>query len=150
MMQELARAGASSMVIRGLALELTTAGFGTNRGLPQKDFAGEARRLFVFVRDKIRYVKDIDGVETLHPAEWVLRLGAGDCDDKSILLAALLLSIGHTPRFIAVAFQPDEYSHVWVQDYLNNGWIDMEPTEALAFGQSIPLTRAVSTITLDV
>lgn len=150
MMQELARAGASSMIIRGLALDLVTAGFGTNRGLPQKDFSGEARRLFVFVRDKIRYVKDINGVETLHPAEWVLQLGAGDCDDKSILLAALLLSLGHDVRFKAVAFTPDEFSHVWVQVYLNGDWVDMEPTETLAFGRSIPLRDAAQTITLDV
>lgn len=137
------------MVIRGLALKLTSAGFGTRSGLAQKDFTGEARRLFSFVRDEIRYVKDIDGVETLHPAEWVLGLRAGDCDDKSILLAALLLSLGHTPRFKAVAFSDDEFSHVWLQDYLGEAWVDLEPTELFPFGQSIPLGQAVSTITLD-
>jgi transglutaminase-like putative cysteine protease len=137
------------MVIRGLALKLTNGGFGTRSGLAHKDFAGETRRLFTFVRDEIRYVKDIDGVETLHPADWVLGLRAGDCDDKAILLSALLLSIGHTPRFKAVAFTEDEYSHVWLQDYLEPDWVDLEPTELFPFGQSIPLGQAVSTITLD-
>jgi transglutaminase-like putative cysteine protease len=137
------------MLIRATALDLTSAGFGGARGLPQHDFTGEARRLFEFVRDRIRYVKDCDGVELLHPAEWVLRLGAGDCDDKAILLAALLLSIGHTPRFVAVAFEPDSFSHVWVQDYLAGRWIDLEATEALPFGQAIPLQDAAKIITLD-
>jgi transglutaminase-like putative cysteine protease len=137
------------MAIRGLALQLTNRGFGTSTGLAQKDFGGEARRLFEFVRDKIRYVKDIDGIETLHPAEWVLSIGAGDCDDKSILLSALLLSIGHTPRFVAVAFAPDEFSHVWVQDYVSGGWVDLEATENLSFGQSVPLKDAVKIIYLD-
>lgn len=137
------------MTVRGLALELTSAGFGSFHGLPQKDFHGEARRLFEYVRDRIRYVKDIDGVETLHPPEWVLKLGAGDCDDKSILLAALLLSIGHTPRFIAVAFEPDVFSHVWVQDLLDGQWVDLEATESLPFGQHVPLRDAVRIITLD-
>lgn len=149
-MRQLARTGSQSPTIRGLALELTSKGFGSAAGLPQKDFSGEARRLFEYVRDKIRYIKDIDGVETLHPAEWVLRQAAGDCDDKSILLSALLLSIGHTPRFIAVAFEPDQFSHVWVQDYLNDRWVDLEATETLPFGRSIPLRDAVKTITLDV
>lgn len=137
------------MVIRKLALDLTGQGFGTAGGLPQKDFTGEAKRLCQYVRDQIRYVWDIQGVETLHPAEWVLKVGQGDCDDKAILLAALLLSIGHFPRFAAVAFEPDQFSHVWVQDYLNNAWVDLEPTENLPFGQSVPLRDAVKVITLD-
>jgi transglutaminase-like putative cysteine protease len=137
------------MEIRGLALRLTSQGFGGRAGLAQKDFTGEARRLFNFVRDQIRYVKDIEGVETLHTAETVLRLGAGDCDDKAILLAALLLSIGHTPRFKAVAFETDNYSHVWTQDFLDGAWVDMEPTELVGFGRSVPLDAAVSTMTLD-
>lgn len=148
-MQQLAREGSRSMLIRGLALELTGAGFGGPQGLPQKDFTGEARRLFEFVRDQIRYVKDIDGVENLHPAEWVMAIRQGDCDDKSILLAALLLSIGHTPRFIAVAFEPEAFSHVWVQDFLDDKWVNLEPTEQLPFGQSVPLKDAVATMTWD-
>ena len=137
------------MEIRGLALSLAGQGYGTPRGLAQKDFAGEARRVFMFVRDEIRYIRDIDGVETLHAADWVLRLRAGDCDDKAILLAALLLSIGHTVRFKAVAFDPGDFSHVWTQDCLGGQWVDMEPTELLAFGQAVPLAGAFQTITLD-
>jgi transglutaminase-like putative cysteine protease len=118
--------------------------------LPQKDEVGEARRLFVFVRDQIRYVKDPDGAEMLHPPEWVLVQKAGDCDDKAILLASLLLSIGHTPRFIAMAEEWDLFSHVWVQDYLDGGWVDLETTEPLPFGQAVPLHNAVQLLTLDV
>jgi transglutaminase-like putative cysteine protease len=137
------------MEIRSLALDLAGRGYGTARGLAQKDFTGEARRLFTFVRDQIRYVRDIDGVETLHAADWVLKLRAGDCDDKAILLAALLLSIGHTVRFKAVAFDPGEFTHVWSQTCLGGRWVDMEPTELVAFGQSVPLADAFATITLD-
>lgn len=138
------------MPVRHRAVDLTTRGFGDGTGLQQKDFLGEAERLLAFVRDDIRYVKDIDGVETLHDPVTLLRLGAGDCDDKAILLASLLLSIGHTPRYIAVGFAPGEYSHVWVQDYLNDQWVDLEPTEPIPFGQSIPMAGVVETITQDI
>lgn len=138
------------MPVRNRAVDLTTRGFGDGTGLQQKDFLGEAERLLAFVRDDIRYVKDIDGVETLHDPVTLLRLGAGDCDDKAILLASLLLSIGHTPRYIAVGFAPDEYSHVWVQDYLDDQWVDLEPTEPIPFGQSIPMAGVVETITQDI
>lgn len=148
-MARLAREGSRSPQIRRLAVELTTKGFWTGRGLPQKDFAGETRRLTEFVRDEIRYVGDIEGVETLHDPVTVIRQGAGDCDDKSLLLASLLLAIGHTPRFKAVAFVEDGYSHVWTQDRIGGRWLDLETTEPVPFGQSVPLTGAVSFLTQD-
>jgi transglutaminase-like putative cysteine protease len=84
----------------------------------------------------------------LHHAETILEIGAGDCDDKAILLAALLLSIGHTPQFIAVAFQLDNYSHVWVRDYVRGKWLDLEGTEPIECGNRIPKAGAVSHLTL--
>lgn len=138
------------MPVRKLAVELTTAGFMQGTGLKQKDFAGEAERCLTFVRDGIRYVRDIEGVETLHDAVTVLRMGAGDCDDKAILLAAMLLSIGHQVRYIAVAFQPDAFEHVWLQDYINGKWVDLEPTEPIPFGQSIPTDKVRATLTQDI
>jgi hypothetical protein len=152
-MKQWAVKGSELPVIRQKALQLTSDGFGTSRGLASKDVMGETRRLFVFVRDKIRYVMDTEGVELLHPADWILAQAAGDCDDKSILLAALLLSIGHRPRFKAVAFESDEngpvFSHVWVQDFVGGQWVDLETTEHLSVGQSVPLGNAIRTITLE-
>lgn len=136
-MRRLARKGSLDQRVRNLAVEITTDGFLDGRGLQQKDFGGEALRLLAFVRDEIRYVLDPEGVEMLHDPVTVLRIGAGDCDDKAILLASLLLSIGHTPRFIALAFQPELFEHVWVQDRINNRWIDLEPTEPIPYGDAV-------------
>lgn len=146
-MARLARKGLQNQTVRNKAVELTTAGFLNGQGLQQKDFAGEARRCLAFVRDDIRYVMDTDGVELLHDPEYLLQIGAGDCDDKAILLAALLGSIGHTTRFIAVAFEPGVYCHVWVQDYLAGQWVNMEPTEPIPFGSTVPLGNAVDFLT---
>jgi len=96
------------------------------------------------VRDEIRYVQDTNGIELLHDPVTLLEIGAGDCDDKSILLASLLESIGHRTRFVAVAFEPDRFSHVWVQDYLDGRWVDLEPTEPLPFGVRVPTGGAVA------
>ena len=149
-MAQLARKGLRDQRIRNLAVALTTDGFLSGTGLQQKDFEGEARTLHEFVRDQIRYVRDTDGVELLHDPVTLLQIGAGDCDDKAILLASLLGSIGHPTRFVAVAFEPDCYSHVWVQDYLNGAWVDLEPTEPLPFGRTVPLSGAVSTMEQEV
>lgn len=139
------------MEVRNVAVEITTRGFWNGRGLKQKDFTGEARRCLEYVRDNIRYVRDIADVETLHDPVTLLKIGAGDCDDKAILLAALLLSIGHDRlRFIAMAQAPDQYGHVWLQDYIGGCWVDLEPTEPIPFGSSVPKTGAVSFLTLDI
>ncbi len=97
--------------------------------LPQKDYAGEVRRLFYFVRDRIRYRHDVRGVETLQTPEATLRLKQGDCDDKSTLLAALLESIGKRTRFVAVGFVPGQFAHVYPQVNLAGKWLGLETTE---------------------
>lgn len=109
----------------------------------QKDFRGEVANLHAYVRDRIRYVKDINGVETLHTPPRILEQGQGDCDDKSVLLATLLETIGHPTRFVAVGFDPWRLSHVYVEtligDKNNPGqWLPLETTEPVEPGWSPP------------
>lgn len=121
-MAELIRLGKKTLPIRLLALDLT-------KHLRQKDWAGEIASLHRYVRDNIRYVKDINGVETLHTPEKILELKQGDCDDKSILLASLLESIGHPARIVAIGISPFAYCHVLVETKLRNKWVPLETTE---------------------
>lgn len=143
LMAALARRGTHSAEIRNLAVRLTM-------GLANKDFGGEACACLNFVRNNIRYVQDIYDIETIAPPNWLLKIGAGDCDDMATLLGSLLTAIGHRARFIAVAFEPDQFTHVWVQDYLADGWLDLEPTEDYDCGRSVPLGDAVDFIFQDV
>lgn len=106
--------------------------------LSQKDIYGEVKRLFLFVRDNIRYIKDIRGIETLHTPEKILEQRAGDCDDKSVLIAALLESIGYECRFVAVAFKFNIFTHVFTQVKLRGKWISLETTEPWAMGKAAP------------
>jgi hypothetical protein len=127
----LVRKGKTSMPVRYRALDLT-------KHLQQKDFTGEVAALHNYVRDEIRYVKDIDGVETLHDSEHILTQKAGDCDDKSILLASLLQSIGHPARLVAVALKPHQYCHVFVETLIGRKWIPLETTEPVEMGWEYP------------
>lgn len=119
------------MGIRELAGELTDP-------LPQQDYAGEVRVLHAFVRDQIRYVGDVSELETLHTPRAILELGRGDCDDKSVLLATLLESINHKTRFVAGAFEPGMFSHVWVETLLGSSWYPLETTKPVPAGWSPP------------
>jgi transglutaminase-like putative cysteine protease len=116
------------------------------RDLRQKDIYGEAKRVHQFVRDKIRYVKDIRGVETLQTPIQTLRIGQGDCDDKSTLVATMLETLGHQTRFKAVGFGDDgSFSHVFPQVKMNGKWITLETTEPWPIGRNPKKVKNVMT-----
>jgi len=90
--------------------------------------------LYRFVRDSIRYVQDVNEIETVQEPQKTLEFGAGDCDDKATLLAALLESIGHPTRFVAIGFEPGIFSHVYVESRIGDSWVAMETTEPVEMG----------------
>lgn len=139
-MAKLARDGKKAVPVRLAALQIT-------QHLKQKNWLGEIRALHAFVRDRIRYVRDVRGVETLQDPIRTLQFRAGDCDDKSTLLAALLLSIGHPVRFHAIGFRRGAYSHVYTETRHGNRWIPLETTEHVAAGMA---PRAVSHMVANV
>jgi hypothetical protein len=116
---------------RNLALSMVS-------NLPQKSFVREVHLLHEFVRDRIRYVKDIAGVETVQTPDVTMHLRAGDCDDKAVLLASLLESIGHPTRFVAIGTTPERYSHVFVETRIGQKWIALDPTEPFEAGWRPP------------
>ena len=104
--------------------------------VPNKGYAQEARLLFYFVRDEIRYTRDPNGVEMIQTPDKTLALGHGDCDDMAVLLATMLESVGHPTRFFAAGFFGEPISHVWTETLIGNRWFAMDPTESeLDFGQ---------------
>lgn len=109
--------------------------------LASKNWNGEIAALFSFVRDRVRYVLDPNGVETLATPARLLRERTGDCDDKVTLLAALLEAIGHPTRFVAVGFSPGALTHVYLETKAGNAWIPLETTEAVQMGE-LPFAAA--------
>jgi len=126
-MRKLVRENKTNIKLRRLALSLV-------KDNDQKNWLGEVRDLHAYVRDHIRYVKDVDGIETVHSPEQVLNFGQGDCDDKSILLATLLATIGHPTRFVAIGLRPGIFQHVFVETKIGNKWIPLETTEPVEVG----------------
>ena len=121
-MGELAREGADT--------ELAT--FLCRRGVAElpsgAPLAWNALALCALVRRLIRY--QTEDPETLVGLEALLWLGAGDCDDVSIALAALLLRCGWPVRWL-VGFQGDQGVHVWLQTRVPEDgapWLDCDPS----------------------
>lgn len=126
-MRRLTREGKKNWVIRRKAMDLVQ-----NNG--QKAYGAEVRDIFHFVRDQIRYLQDIRGIETLSAPHITLELGQGDCDDKCVLLASLLESINHPTRFVAISLRPGIFSHVLVETKIGRRWVALETTEPVEMG----------------
>lgn len=127
-----ARKGKTDPTVRMLAVELT-------KTLAQKDYKGEVKYLTEFVRDRIRYIRDIYQVEYLQTPYATLKARSGDCDDKSVLLASLLLSIGHPTRFVACDSSGNGvFNHVYVETKLGRVWVPLETTEPVDAGCRMP------------
>lgn len=97
----------------------------------------EAVRIHRFVRDRIRYTRDVRGVETLHTPTQILRQRQGDCDDKSVLIASLLESIGHKTRFVAIGYG-GSFCHVYPEVNIRGQWVPLEATENWPAGKAPP------------
>lgn len=120
-------------IVRTKAEELT-------RDLPARNWFAQIRALHEFVRDQIRYLRDPVSVERVATPQATLEIGQGDCDDKATLLAALLDSIGHPTRFVAVGFKGQGFSHVLVETKISNtgndrrDWLPLETIIPVAAG----------------
>jgi len=79
-----------------------------------------------------------ENAETLQSPVVTLQLGAGDCDDHSTLIAALLRSLGYNVQFKTVATSvsdPTQFSHVYaiVQDKRTAEWKALDSTVPRSF-----------------
>lgn len=111
------------------------------RNVPNKQWLMEAGAILKWVQRHIRYTMDIQGVETLQTPVQTLRLGQGDCDDHSMLIASLLMAINRPARFVAVGRMPNSFEHVFTQTKVGDKWVTLESTE-----ENWPLGRTYSKI----
>jgi transglutaminase-like putative cysteine protease len=118
--------GARSWRVRQAAIEAVR---GVERGMHEID------SVFNYVKDNIEF-RGENG-ETLQAPRVTLELGAGDCDDQSMLASAMLKWLGYATRFrtISLSSSPEEFSHVYaeVRDKQTGQWIPLDTTVERAY-----------------
>lgn len=130
--QALIRQGVKDFYVRQKAIDILF-----EKGIRAKDYLGEIKALFEWVQQNVRYTKDPFRLEVLHSARRILELRAGDCDDMTILLGAMLESIGHPIRLVIVGptpVRPDLFSHIYLEVYLKGRWIALDATMHFPMG----------------
>lgn len=122
MMTKIARERSGDPKVRKLALNILAF-----YNVPSHFYIDESIAIADYIKKKVRYVRDPDGIEYLQdPKDLIEQMeianAQGDCDDMALLTATLLLSIGHQPKFRAVRYSKSfgNYNHIYVVDYENN------------------------------
>ena len=103
--------------------------------VPPKQYGGEVVAVHAWVRANIRYVRDVEGVETLADPIATINMHAGDCDDQAVVVATLLLAIGHKCRYVAIGPAPGALCHVFTDTLVGNQWVAVETTENWPVGR---------------
>jgi len=142
----LIRQGVKDFYVRQKAIDILF-----EKDIPAKDYLGEINALFRWVQQNIRYTKDPIRLEVLHSAKRILELRAGDCDDMTILLGAMLESVGHPVRLVIVGptpVHPDLFSHIYLEVFYKGKWIPLDATMPYPMGWA-PQTYIKKVISLD-
>jgi transglutaminase-like putative cysteine protease len=113
---------------------------------PRKNFPAQARKIWDYFLKRWKYVKDPWGMETVTVNPRAVYnlvmghnggvggpggLGAGDCDDSTVGLGAMMMSVGFPVR-IATTAPPGApgigFTHVFPQVAIPGyGWVTMDP-----------------------
>ncbi len=123
--------------------------------VPGHDDRRAIEAIFYYVRNKIIYRRDAaGGQDDIADAREPIRLGYGDCDDLTVLLATLLGLAGYTSRFVVARFDGEKkartrpgvrtlpraplaasdeatgFQHVYleVEQPDGSGWLPLDPT----------------------
>lgn len=107
------------------------------RAVPAYDEFGEAQAVYNWVQRNIRFTKDPLTKEKLYPPQELLKIRAGDCDDISMLLGAMLLALGYPARLVTIAANasdPNEFSHVYVETEIPPGSGNWIAADAARYG----------------
>jgi len=65
------------------------------RAVPEHDELGEISALIDAIRARVSFRRDPVGIETIADADDTLEIGAGDCDDLTVLAGGALQSLGY-------------------------------------------------------
>ncbi len=134
----MAQEGAKDQLVRETAINVV------RDAAREHDPISQLAALFRYVRDHVMFIGDVAGVETLQSPRYTLHVMAGDCDDRAILLAALLraIGIGADLSFKVIAAnpaQPGAFSHVYVVARVGGQAIPLDPTyHSNAIGYEFP------------
>lgn len=111
--------------------------------LDERDYWGEVKAIFNWMRANVRYIRDMATIDTFATAMRTIEAHGGDCDDYTIALGALLMSIGYSVRMKTIQTRDSEdWNHIYLQVGLppgkNTKWRTLDASVAQPAGWEAP------------
>lgn len=106
-----------------------------SQNIPQYGYLKEIALIHDYVRDEIRFTRDVLAVETLQTPDITLKIKTGDCDDKSLLFASMVESIGHPTKFVTCGHTKNNQKHVYSIVRIGSTWYTSETCLPYPFGK---------------
>jgi hypothetical protein len=109
----------------------------------------QAKAILDCLRSATIYTSDPYGTESIQSAGATLCLRpnlcvtGGDCDDLSVALGSLYLSIGLPVQIVKQNFGADAQEHVLIAVYVDGGWEYADPSTNMPFGSAAPAVDEV-------
>jgi len=117
-------------------------------GVDVGDIHAVARSIWRYIRNRVRWVPDAQGVELVQTPVFTLKQKYGDCDGQATLAASMLAAMGIPAGFEAIAHQrAGEFDHVYSVYLAGGNWHMLDPTANLRPGPNTLRPRARSKIT---
>jgi len=129
-MAEMIRAAEFTPIVRGCAEALIAK-------CPERRSSCEIKQIFNFVKFRMRFTRDPYRREFIKTPEVHLMQierqgrGFGDCDDFTVLLGALLKSVGHPVRILVIRSPwntENSFNHVLLQVQFLGRWMPLDAT----------------------
>jgi transglutaminase-like putative cysteine protease len=140
-MRKMITQGSKSSAIRETAASLA---------MPYSTDHGKIGSIFRFVQDKMKYLRDPLHQEMVAGAEYHYdTLGRegyarGDCDDHTVMLGAMLESVGYPTRITTARMRPGAGTddHVYLEVNDRRSWIPLDASnKKRAAGEEPPANR---------
>jgi len=88
--------------------------------------------VYHILKERLRYVSDIHGIETVQSPRYTWNVRAGDCDDFALIGAVFLETVGIPTKFKIVG-KGNEFSHIYTLAQYRGNWYPFDLT-ASKFG----------------
>lgn len=116
--------------------------------IAERDYWGEVKAIFNWMRANVRYIRDMSTIDTFALAMRTIEARGGDCDDYTIALGALLMSIGYSVRMKTIQTNSSEdWDHIYLQVGLPPGkptkWRTLDASVAQPAGWEAPASIIV-------
>lgn len=124
----LVKQGRSDPHIKAVATEVIL-----QSGVRFGDDIGELRAVYEFVQGRVRYIRDPYGKDVYQSAEDTLeKYKTGDCEDLTILIASMVLSIGYPVAIKLASIGGEIWDHIYplagIPPEIPSKWVAMDAT----------------------